>query len=181
MVGRCCSCCKRTQPDFLGIDTSIAPLGDASLCATLVHLARVESIPVRDDDALGAIVTSPLLQQLTSFLKSDESAPKRVGLCGLMLPALEDTQLAAAYARGQFTIERNMFASLHCGLGIDTYPIGVDESPERIRNVLETVHRLAVRYRKPLAVRFVSDGIAKVGEMTDFQNAFLQDAVIRPL
>ena len=37
------------------------------------------------------------------------------------------------------------------------------------------------KYKKPLSVRFVSDGKAKTGEKTDFQNKYLIDVIVRKL
>jgi hypothetical protein len=85
------------------------------------------------------------------------------------------------YEAGEFGIERNLFLSMHCGFGIDTYPIGIDEPAERILSVLEIVRGLALRYGKPLVARFVSDGVAAVGELTNFENPCLRDVIVRPL
>ena len=60
-----------------------------------------------------------------------------------MLPCLEDFELADEYEKGNFSIERNIFLSLQSGLGIDTYPIGINESPERILNILKIVQSLS--------------------------------------
>ena len=67
--------------------------------------------------------------KLSTFLR--EENPYKTGLCGLMFPCLEDGLLAKYYEQGEFSIERNVFLSLHSGLGIDTYPLGIDESPTR--------------------------------------------------
>ena len=104
-----------------------------------------------------------------------------MGLCGLMLPCLEDFELATEYEAGHFSIERNLFLALHSGLGIDTYPIGIDEKPERILAVLNLLQKLAAKYNKPLSARMVSDGQAKIGEKSNFKNQYLKDVIIRPL
>jgi hypothetical protein len=98
-----------------------------------------------------------------------------------MLPCLEDFELAAEYDKGNFSIERNIFLSLHSGLGIDTYPIGVDEKPERVLEILKLLQSLSNKYKKPLSARFVSDGKTKIDEKSDFQNQYLTDCTIRPL
>ena len=159
------------EPGFLGIDTSVAPLGEGH--GSLIHFLERLGYP------LGKAVTTDLFTRISNFLKT--ANPRPVGLCGLMFPCLEDTGLADAYEKGEFPIERNLFLSLHSGVGIDTYPIGIDESPERIRQILNLLGALSYKYQKPLAARFISDGKAKVGEMTDFQNPYLQDVVLRPL
>lgn len=98
-----------------------------------------------------------------------------------MFPCLEDFELAAEYEQSNFTIERNAFLSLHSGLGIDSYPIGVDERPERIAEVLKLIQGLSDKFRKPLSARFVSDGKANIGQLTHFENPYLKDVVVRPL
>ena len=98
-----------------------------------------------------------------------------------MLPCLEDFELADEYEKGNFSIERNIFLSLQSGLGIDTYPIGIDESPKRVLNILKTIQSLSNKYDKPLSVRFVSDGKAKIGNRTSFKNKYLKDVIIRKL
>lgn len=159
------------HPSFLGIDSSVAPLfqGGSSLVHFLKRTCRSFSRAVATDTFL----------TLSGFLATQN--PKPVGLCGLMLPCLEDFELADEYAAGEFTIERNLFLSLHSGLGVDTYPIGTNEDPRRILDILRLVHGLSAKYSKPLSVRFVSDGKAQIGDVTNFRNRYLKDVMIRPL
>jgi uncharacterized protein (UPF0210 family) len=124
-------------------------------------------------------VTTDMYTKITRYIK--EQNPKPIGLCGMMLPCAEDFELTAEYEQGEFSIERNIFLSLHSGLGIDTYPIGVDERPERVREILKLLQALSNKYQKPLSARFVSDGTAKIGDKTNFQNQYLKDCVVRPL
>ena len=159
------------EKDFLGIDSSVAPL--YSGLGSLVDFLRRLKLPFPNT------VTTDLYVTITNFLK--ENNPRPVGLCGLMLPCLEDFALAEEYEKGEFTLERNLYLSLHSGLGIDTYPIGVDEKPERILQILMLVRALAKKHNKPLAVRFVSDGTAKIGERTECKNQYLKDVVVRAL
>ena len=159
------------ESDFLGIDSSIAPLsgGDGSLVAFIRKL----------HGSFAHSVTTDTWLRISSFIK--EHNPRPAGLCGIMLPCLEDDELAAEYAAGEFSVERNIYLSLHSGLGVDTYPVGMDETPERILAILRTLYGLSQKYKKPLSARFVSDGRARIGETTDFGNAYLKDVVIRPL
>ncbi|KKL18353.1 hypothetical protein LCGC14_2476390, partial [marine sediment metagenome] len=117
--------------------------------------------------------------QISNFIKQNN--PKPIGLCGIMLPCLEDFELATEYEAGDFSIERNVYLSLHCGLGIDTYPVGVNESSQKIYEILCLLQGLSQRYHKPLSARFVSDGIAKIGEKTDLKNPYLKDVIVNPL
>jgi hypothetical protein len=159
------------EPDFLGIDSSIAPLagGDGSLVAFIRRL----------HGSLKASATTDTWLRISSFIK--EYNPRPAGLCGIMLPCLEDDELAAEYAAGEFSVERNIYLSLHSGLGVDTYPVGVDESPERVLAILRTLQGLSQKYKKALSARFVSDGRACTGEATAFGNPYLKDVKIRPL
>lgn len=159
------------NPLFLGIDSSIAPLftGAGSFVSFIRRLGMDFSRSVTTDTYV----------KITNFIKHQN--PKPVGLCGFMFPCLEDFELADEYEKGNFSIERNVFLSLHSGLGIDTYPIGINESHERIMEVLSLVQGLSNKHKKPLSVRFVSDGKAHIGEKTDFKNQYLKDVVVRPL
>lgn len=160
------------EHDFLGIDSSIAPLfeGNSSL---IHHINRWYP------QGFSQSLTTDIYTRMSSFIKTKN--PKVVGLSGIMLPCLEDFELAREYERGNFSIERNIFVSLHSGLGIDTYPIGVDERPERVLEILKLVQALSNKYQKPLSVRFVSDGKAKVGDKTDFQNQYLYEVEVNAL
>lgn len=159
----------KNEEDFLGIDSSIAPMysGDSSL----VHLMK------RIHGSFENSVTTDTYTSLSNFIK--EENPKPIGLNGLMFPCLEDFELAEEYEKGEFSIERNIFLSLHSGLGIDTYPIGIDEEPARVKQILNLLLSLAAKYDKPLSARFVSDGKACIGEKSDFKNEYLKDVVIK--
>ncbi len=157
--------------DFLGIDSSIAPLNNEN--GSFLGFFKRLGID------FSYSTTTSIYLEITKYIK--ENNPKPVGLCGLMLPCLEDMELASEYEKGNFSLERNIYLSLHSGLGIDTYPIGVDEDPMKVAGILTLVQGLSNKYQKPLSVRFVSDGKAAIGEKTDFQNQFLKDVTVRPL
>lgn len=161
----------RDNSEFLGIDSSIAPLFKGK--SSLINFVK------RFGFEFFKSVTTNIYLKITNFLK--ENNPKPVGLCGLMLPCLEDFELADEYEKGNFSIERNIYLSLHSGLGVDTYPIGVDETPKRVAEILSLVQELSNKYKKPLSVRFVSDGKAKNGDKTDFRNQYLKDVTVKSL
>ena len=161
----------RQDSDFLGIDSSIAPLFTGK--SSLIHFIK------KLYNSLSRTVTQDIYLQITHFIKVYN--PKPIGLCGIMFPCLEDFELAEEYEKGNFSIERNIFLSLHSGLGIDTYPIGLDESPKRVFEILSLLQGLSKKFEKPLSARFISDGRAKIGEQTDLKNQYLKDVVVRPL
>ena len=136
---------------YLGIDSSIAPLfqGSSSLANFIKRLGL--------DFSHSA--TTDIYTTISKFIK--ENNPRSIGLCGLMFPCLEDFELADEYEKGNFNIERNIFLSLHSGLGIDTYPIAVNQSKEKVIEILKLLQNLSNKYKKPLFARFVSDGKAK--------------------
>jgi Uncharacterised ACR (DUF711) len=156
---------------FLGIDASIAPLfaGNSSLVHVVNHFGL----------SFHASVTTDLYVAITDYLRRYN--PKPIGLCGIMFPCLEDFGLAAEYEKGHFSVERNIYLSLHSGLGLDTYPLGVDEKPATLLPILRLLQGLAKKYGKALSARFVSDGRARIGERTDFGNPYLRDVTLRPL
>lgn len=156
---------------FLGIDSSIAPLFDKE--SSLINFIK------KITGNFSNSVTTDTYTTITNYIK--ENNPKLIGLNGLMFPCLEDFELADEYEKGNFSIERNVFLSLHSGLGIDTYPIGIDESPRRVFDILKLIQALSNKYKKPLSVRFVSDGKAKIGKKTSYDNQYLKDVVVREL
>ncbi len=161
----------KENKDFLGIDSSVAPFfsGRGSLIDFIKRLGYTF-----DDSVLTNTYTS-----ITKFIK--EKNPKPVWLCGLMFPCLEDFDLTDEYEKGSFSIERNIYLSLHSGLGIDTYPIWIDEDKGKVLDILKLVQSLSNKYNKPLSVRFVSDGKTKIWQKTDFQNQYLKDTIIKKI
>jgi hypothetical protein len=161
----------KSENDFLGIDSSIAPLSQG--ISSLINF--VKRLGYSFDNS----ATSDIYIEMTNFIKNN--SPKPIGLCGLMLPCLEDFELAEEYEKGNFPIERNIYLSLQSGLGVDCYPIGIDEDKKRLVEILKLIQKLSNKYKKPLSARFVSDGRAKIGEKTDFKNQYLKDVMIRKL
>ncbi|MBI3980734.1 DUF711 family protein [Candidatus Microgenomates bacterium] len=161
----------RNRTDFLGIDSSVAPLvtPEGSFIGFIKRLGMNFSQSTTTDFYL----------KITSYIKSQNLKP--VGLCGLMFPCLEDAELAREYEAGNFSLERNLYLSLHCGLGIDTYPIGIDEEQNKVLEILNVIQGLSNKYHKPLSCRFVSDGKTKIGGKTDFKNQYLQDVLLRSI
>lgn len=161
----------KTNKDFLGIDSSITPLFHGK--SSFVNFIKKIGLDFSKS------VTSHTYVKISNFIK--ENNPKPIGLCGFMFPCLEDFELAAEYEKGNFSIERNIYLSLHSGLGIDTYPIGIDEKPKRIIEILSLLQGLSNKYKKPLSARFVSDGKARIGQKTNFKNQYLKDVIVRKL
>ena len=156
---------------YLGVDSSIAPLFQGP--SSLINFVK------RLDLDFSHSATTDIYTTISKFIKGNN--PKPIGLCGLMFPCLEDFELAEEYEKGNFSIERNIFLSLHSGLGIDTYPIAINQNKERVVEILKLLQQLSNKYKKPLSARFVSDGKAKVKEKTGFKNQYLKDVIVREL
>src|SRR3989344_3303199 len=103
--------------EFLGIDSSIAPIFKGK--GSFINFIKKINSSFNDS------ILTDIYVKITNFIKKEN--PKPIGLCGIMIPCLEDFELAEEYEKGNFAIERNLFLSLNSGLAIDTYPIGVDE------------------------------------------------------
>ena len=158
-------------PGFLGIDSSVAPLGSGggSFLAFVRRLCP---------DFRRSLISTCYVE-VSKFVKNENDFP--VGLCGLMFPCLEDFELAAEYEQGNFELATSIYLSLHSGTGIDTYPIGIDEDRRAVLDSLRLMRALAGKYGKPLSVRFISDGRSRIGERTVFGQEYLKDVVIRPI
>lgn len=153
---------------YLGIDSSIAPLFQGS--SSLINFVKRLGLDFSHS------TTTDIYATISNFINENNLKP--IGLCGLMFPCLEDFELAEEYEKGNFSIERNIFLSLHSGLGIDTYPIAVNQNKERVIEILKLLQKLSNKYKKPLSARFVSDGKTKIGEKTDFKNQYLKDVKV---
>jgi hypothetical protein len=103
------------EKDFIGIDTSCAPLTDAqgSVLRVLKQIAQNEVIQYDEKDPLAALLSSDLPLRLTRFLKSIDAdaltrhAPAiKVGLNGLMWACVEDVLLVIATCRGSLALIR---------------------------------------------------------------------------
>lgn len=89
----------KAEVDFLGIDSSVAPLFTGN--SSLINLAKRIKGNFTDS------VVSDFYLKITNFIKIEN--PRPVGLCGLMLPCLEDFELAQEYEQGNFSIEKFVF------------------------------------------------------------------------
>jgi len=59
--------------------------------------------------------------------------------------------------------------------------LGIDENHDKVKGVLTLVQGLSNKHNKPLSVRFLSDGKAKIEQKTNFNNQYLKDVIVRSL
>jgi len=99
----------------------------------------------------------------------------------LMLPILEDSRLAQRWSEGRVSLEGLLSYSAVCGTGLDTVPLPGDVSIEQLDMIIGDMATLAFKWRKPLSARLLPVKGKGPGDMTEFENPFLVNAVIQPL
>lgn len=155
---------------YLGLDLSPAPLGDASIAAAF---ERFTGSPIGSPGSL--TVASLLTLALRGI------AVKQAGYTGLMLPVLEDSRLAQRWSEGALKLDDLLAYSAVCGTGLDVVPLPGDVTMQQLERIIGDVATMAVRLRKPLSVRLLPVAGKKAGERTEFNDPFLVNAVLQPL
>ncbi len=108
----------------------------------------------------------------------DSGRVKLTGYCGLMLPPLEDTGLAAAMQSGAVTVPDIMMYSSVCGLGLDTVPIPGDTPARAIALRMADLAALAYKLDKPLSCRLFPVPGASAGDAVSFDNPHMVDGAV---
>jgi len=163
---------------FGGIDTSINP----SLQSPEHSLVRAYET-VLGEGNFGRSGTLAVSEALTRVVHAGLPGLIKVGFCGLMLPAMEDTLLAARASqdRPAYGISDLLTYSAVCGAGVDTVPVSLSEvqaMPQRVAALLLDVAALSRKKGRPLACRLLPVVGAKVGHMTSFSSPYLVNARI---
>jgi uncharacterized protein (UPF0210 family) len=116
---------------------------------------------------------------ITSALK--EIGARRTGYSGVMLPVLEDPLLADRWNQGRLSLDALLSYSAVCATGLDTIPLSGDTSVEDLARIIGDVATLSVKWNKPLSARLLPVDGKQPGDMTEFTDPFLINAIIRPL
>ena len=133
---------------FTGLDISMAPYPDDAR-----SIARaMEKISGAPTGAGGTLTAAAFI---TSILKEARALLPTTGYSGLMLPVLEDQNLADRAAEGLVTIDTLLLLSAVCGLGLDTLPLPGDVSRRQLQMIIVDMATLAVRLDKPLTARLL--------------------------
>ena len=111
----------------------------------------------------------------------DQAQFDRVGFCGLFLPVLEDTVLAARAADGSLTVEGLLLLSTVCGAGLDTIPLPGDVDSEALAALLSDLGALALRHNKPLTARFMPIPEKSAGDEVQFDFPYFADSAVMNL
>jgi uncharacterized protein len=157
---------------FGGLDFSLAPFPDQ------VHSigAAMERIGVPAVGLHGSLAAAAILAETL-----DQARFRRVGFCGLFMPALEDAVLALRAEEGCLTVKDLLLYSAVCGTGLDTIPVPGDTSPEALAAVLLDLAVLAQRLDKPLTVRLLPVPGKAIGDKTGFDFAFFANSRVLAL
>lgn len=157
---------------FAGFDLSPAPFpsNDSSVAAGLEALGL---------DRFGSPGTVLAAWRLTSALQ--RARVPRVGFCGLMLPILEDSVLAARGAEGLYSVAELLLYSAVCGTGLDTVPLPGDITNAELVGILLDVAALSAALQKPLTARLFPIPGKRAGDPTEFDFPFFANSRVLPI
>jgi len=160
---------EQTGWTYMGLDSTPAPLKQVSIGAAIEKFTGAP---------FGSSGTMTAAAVITEALRSLPG--KRVGYNGLMVPILEDTLLAQRWSEGKYNVDSLLAYSAVCGTGLDTVPLPGDISPEQLERILGDMASLAFKWHKPLSARLLPVFGKKAGDRTDFDDPFLENALIQP-
>jgi uncharacterized protein (UPF0210 family) len=155
---------------YMGLDLSPASSQGASIGAAIETISK---------QPLGSSGTMTAVGVITSALK--EIGARRTGYSGVMLPVLEDPTLAERWNQGRLSLDQLLSYSAVCATGLDTIPLPGDTSVEDLARIIGDVATLSVKWNKPLSARLLPVKEKHAGEMTEFTDPYLINALIRPL
>ncbi len=155
---------------FMGVDPTPAPLGDVSIGTAMETYTGGK---------FGSSGTMTAALIITTAVKA--VPVKQIGYSGLMVPVMEDKQLARRWAEGTYNIDDLLAYSAVCGTGLDTIPLPGDVSEEQIVRILGDVASLAWKWHKPLSARLLPVKGMKAGATTQFVDQYLFNTTVHPL
>jgi uncharacterized protein (UPF0210 family) len=161
---------RETGWAYVGMDLSPAPMKDVSIGAAIENLI---------DQPFGSAGTLTAAGAITAAIR--DIPAKQTGYNGLMLPILEDSRLAQRWSEGRVSLSGLLSYSAVCGTGLDTVPLPGDITVEQLDMILADVATLAVKWKKPLTARLMPVKGKGPGQMTEFDDPNLVNAVIQPL
>lgn len=155
---------------FAGIDLSPAPGKDASIALAMEALTR---------QPFGASGTLTAAATITAGIKA--VAARQTGYSGLMLPVLEDPEIAKRWSEGHLSVDALLAYSAVCATGLDTIPLPGDVTEEQLDLMIGDMASLAFKWHKPLAARLLPVAGKQAGDMTEFADPNLINVKLQPL
>lgn len=150
---------QNIKDKFIGFDTSLAPFpqDDHSIA---------NAIEIILGKPFGSSGTLSVCRLLTRVIK--ENNIKKTGLCGLMLPIVEDNILGRRGIEGNYTWKELLLFSSVCATGLDTIPISGQTSTEDLADAYFDLATLAIKLDKPLSARFFIEPNKSAGETVKY-------------
>lgn len=165
---------EKTIPDdvkdsFIGFDTSLAPFPKD-------EISIANAIEIILGKPFGSSGTLSICRLLTRVMK--ENNIKKTGLCGLMLPVVEDSRLAKRGIEKRYTANDLLLFSAVCATGLDTVPISGEISTKDLADCYYDLTTFALKLRKPLSARFFVEPGKKPGETVKYDWEFACESPI---
>jgi len=151
------------KSNFIGFDTSLAPFP-----STEHSIANaIELVLGKPFGSSGTLSTCRVLTRVMQ-----ENNIKKTGLCGLMLPVVEDNILAKRGIEGCYTWKELLLFSSVCATGLDTVPISGKISIKDLADCYCDLATLAVKLQKPLSARLFIEPNKLPGETIKYDWEF---------
>lgn len=153
---------------FGGFDFSLAP-----------YPVEAESLGGALESLAGSFGGGGLIAAASLVMSAIDMAEfQRTGFCGLMLPVLEDSVLAARAAEGRLHVQDLLMLSAVCGTGLDCIPLAGAVGTDALQNLLLDVGALALRLNKPLTARLMPFPNKQVGDDLTFDFEFFANSKV---
>lgn len=148
---------------FIGFDTSLAsfPKNEFSIA---------NAIEIILGKPFGSSGTLSICRLLTSIMQNNNIV--KTGLCGLMLPVIEDNILAKRGIEGKYGLNELLLFSAVCATGLDTVPISGKTSVKDLADCYLDLVTLANKLQKPLSARIFIEPNKNPGETIKYDWEF---------
>jgi uncharacterized protein (UPF0210 family) len=160
---------SKTKWSYMGLDPTPAPLADVSIGTAIEAYTGTK---------FGGSGTMTASRIITTAVKA--VSVKQIGYAGLMVPVMEDKNLAQRWAEGTYNMDSVLAYSAVCGTGLDTIPLPGDIPQEQLERIYGDVAVLATKWNKPLSARLQPVKDKKAGDTTDYQDPYLFNTTIHP-
>ena len=157
---------------FAGLDLSFAPFPEPGRSlGTAMEAFGASATGLAGSAAAAAFLADCL----------DRADFERAGFCGLFLPVLEDSVLAARAAEGHLTLKDLLLFATLCGAGLDTIPLPGDISVDALMAILIDLGAIGLRHLKPLTARLMPLPGKVAGDEVHFDFPYFADSrVLEP-
>ena len=157
---------------YLGIDFSLAPYPEPERSLG----TAIETLSAADVGLHGTVAAAAFLADCL-----DQAQFQRTGFCGLFLPVLEDSVLAARAAQGSLGLKDLLLLSTICGTGLDTIPLPGNVDHSAATALLIDLGALALRHDKPLTARLMPIPNKSAGDEIHFDFPYFADSRVMSL